>query len=44
MTDKNIFDGTLLVGPEPPIPKSIFVSSLLMLNFLIESKIIELFI
>jgi len=42
ITDKNIFDGTLLVGPEPPIPKSIFVSSLLMLNFLIESNIIEL--
>ena len=42
MIDKNIFAGTLFVGPEPPIPKSIFVSSLLMLNFLIESKIIEL--
>ena len=32
MTDKNIFDGTLFVGPDPPIPKRIFVSSLFKLE------------
>ena len=33
ITSKNILDGILLVGPEPPIPKSIFNSLLLILNF-----------
>jgi hypothetical protein len=29
----NVFGGILFVGPEPPIPKSKFKSSFLILNF-----------
>ena len=39
ITFKNIFAGILLVGPEPPMPKSIFISSLFILNFSIDLKI-----
>ena len=33
ITVKKVFEGTLLVGPEPPIPKSMFCSFLSILNF-----------
>ena len=33
ITFKKVLEGILFVGPEPPIPKSIFVSFLSILNF-----------
>ena len=39
ITLKNVFAGTLFVGPDPPIPKSIFISFLSILNFSIDFEI-----
>ena len=38
ITFKNVLAGILLVGPEPPIPKRIFISFLFIWNFLIDSE------
>ena len=42
ITFKNVFAGILLVGPDPPIPKIIFVSSLFILNLKIVFSIVFL--
>ena len=39
---KNILAGTRFVGPEPPIPRRILVSSLLIWNFSIVFEIVKL--
>ena len=44
ITSRNIFEGILLVGPEPPTPKRIFVSFLFIFNFLTKFEIGVLFI
>ena len=42
MNFKNIFDGIRFVFPDPPIPKIIFFSSFLILNFIAVSEILFL--